>query len=92
MPKWLNFPSAQARHPQISRRDVARPSRQKSMATNWPQRVKPRAWRSARWVCTARWNSIRGKSWSSWLNTLTTRFTVWPPSRLRGGILDQSLP
>ncbi len=71
--------------PQISRRDLARPNWQKSMATNWPQQVKPRAWRSALVSLTARWKSIREKSWRSWLNTLTNRFTVEPPFRLLSG-------
>jgi len=34
--KWVSFPSEVARPLQISRRDLARPSWQTSMATNWP--------------------------------------------------------
>ena len=40
---WRSSPSLAARPPQISRSDCAPANWQKSMATNWPQQVKPRA-------------------------------------------------
>src|SRR5437867_4001923 len=79
MPRWLNLPSQLARPPQISRSECARPSWQNSIATNWPQQVNPRAWRSARVLLTSDWNSVRGKSLRIWLNMLENRFTVGPP-------------
>jgi hypothetical protein len=76
---WLSLPSQQARPPQISRRDLARPNWQKSMATNWPQEEKPWLCRSAFVSFTAFSKSSREKSWRIWLNTLMNRFTVEPP-------------
>jgi hypothetical protein len=61
-PKWASRPSQLAKPPQISRRAYARPNWQKSMATNWPPHVNPRAWRSACVATPAFWNSVRGKS------------------------------
>ena len=65
-----------------------RPSWQNSMATNWPQQVKPRAWRSARVCLTRAWNSVRGNTgeflhgWASF---------VWRVDlRLNGHILVQA--
>src|SRR6266849_310040 len=52
-PRCFNCPSQQARPPQISRNECARPNWQNSMAMNWPQLVKPRAWRSALCSLTA---------------------------------------
>jgi hypothetical protein len=46
-PQMLQCPSQQARPPQISRNECARPNWQNSLAMNWPQLVKPRACRSA---------------------------------------------
>jgi hypothetical protein len=43
----LELAFAAAEPPQISRSEWARPSWQNSMATNCPQHVNPRAWRSA---------------------------------------------
>src|SRR5437667_12419679 len=50
------------------------------MATNWPQQVNPRAWRSACVRLTRAWNSVRGNSLRSWLNMLENSLTGEPPS------------
>lgn len=46
------------------------------MATNCPQQLKPRAWRSARCATTARSNSVRGNNCNIWLKMLDTRITA----------------
>src|SRR5208282_3985202 len=46
------------------------------MATNWPQQLNPRAWRSARCSTTARSNSVRENSCNIWLKMLDTRITA----------------
>ena len=58
-PKCRNFPSLAASPPQISRRDLAPPSWQNSMATNCPQLLKPRACRSALCLRAAVSNPVR---------------------------------
>src|SRR3989442_1566713 len=50
------------------------------MATNCPQHVNPRAWRSASVRFTRAWNSVRGNSLRSWLNMLENPLTGEPPS------------
>src|SRR5256885_16124795 len=50
------------------------------MATNCPQHVNPRAWRSASVRLTRAWNSVRGNSLRSWLNMLENSRTGEPPS------------
>src|SRR5438128_5456546 len=50
------------------------------MATNCPQHVNPRAWRSASVRFTRAWNSVRGNSLRSWLNMLENSRTGEPPS------------
>src|SRR2546425_7907746 len=50
------------------------------MATNCPQHVNPRAWRSACVRLTRAWNSVRGNSLRSWLNMLENSLTGEPPS------------
>src|ERR1700732_2595741 len=49
------------------------------MATNWPQQVNPRAWRSARVSRTACSNSKRGKNCNNWEKMLHTRFKAESP-------------
>src|SRR5580658_918751 len=46
------------------------------MATNWPQQLNPRAWRSARCSRTARSNSVRENNCNIWLKILDTRITA----------------
>src|SRR6266851_8035091 len=46
------------------------------MATNCPQQLKPRAWRSARCSTTARSNSRRENNCNIWLKMLDTRITA----------------
>ena len=48
----------------------------KQHGTNWPQQLKPRAWRSARCSITARSNSARESNCNIWLKMLDTRITV----------------
>src|SRR5207244_5577328 len=50
------------------------------MATNCPQHVNPRAWRSASVRFTRAWNSVRENSLRSWLNMLENSRTGEPPS------------
>src|SRR5437773_571739 len=80
MPRCLSLPSLLRSPPQISRSEWARPSWQNSMATNCPQHVNPRAWRSACVRFTRAWNSVRGNSLRSWLNMLENPLTGEPPS------------
>src|SRR5947207_13693436 len=54
------------------------------MATNCPQQVKPRAWRSALCLRTADSNSKREKSCNICENMLHTRFTAEPPEFVIG--------
>src|SRR3990167_6431133 len=84
MPRCLSLPSLLRSPPQISRSEWARPSWQNSIATNCPQHVKPRAWRSAYVRFTRAWNSVRGNSLSSWLNMLENPLTGDPP--VLGGV------
>src|SRR5207245_6023833 len=46
------------------------------MATNCPQQLKPRAWRSARCSTTACSNSRRENNCNIWLKMLDTRITA----------------
>ena len=64
-PRCFNCPSQHARPPQISRKEWARPTWQNSMATNWPQLVKPRAWRSALCSLTPFSNSPRANNFNT---------------------------
>jgi len=52
------------------------PGWQNSMATNWPQQVNPRAWRSARCSTNARSNSARENNCNIWPKMLDTRITA----------------
>src|SRR5262245_55787372 len=60
------------------------------MATNCPQQVKPRAWRSACVRLTSAWNSVRGNSLSNWLNMLQNALTGEPP--VGGGVEPCRVP
>jgi len=75
-PRCRSLPSLAARPPQISRRDCARPDEQNNMATNWPQQLNPRSWRSARCSTTARSNSVRENNCNIWLKMMDTRITA----------------
>ena len=79
IPRCVSLPSLLRSPPQISRSEWARPNWQNSIATNCPQHVNPRAWRSACVRVTSAWNSVRGKSLSSWLNMLQNPLTGEPP-------------
>src|SRR5215471_17648585 len=54
------------------------------MATNCPQQVKPRAWRSALCLRTVDSNSRREKSCRICENMLHTRFKAEPPKSVIG--------
>lgn len=72
MPRWTSLPSQVCSPWQISCKECARPSWQKSMATNWPQLLKPLACRSALVARTNCSHSSLGKSCRIWLNMLQT--------------------
>jgi len=75
-PKCLSFPSEAANPWQIFRKLWARPNWQNGMATNWPQQVNPRAWRSPLCCWTAPSNSTRENNCNNWMKILHTRFMV----------------
>src|ERR1700757_2676324 len=60
------------------------------MATNCPQQVKPRAWRSAWCLRTAVSNSQRENSPRICEKMLQNRFTAEPPKSLIGSARTQS--